>query len=51
LKDKLAPFEQPRVIEFRESLPRTLIGKVSKKDLLAEDKAGKRSPEKSKETQ
>jgi long-chain acyl-CoA synthetase len=51
LKDKLAPFEQPRVIEFRESLPRTLIGKVSKKDLLAEAKAGKRSPEKSEETQ
>ena len=41
LKDKLAPFEQPRVVEFREELPRTLIGKVSKKDLLAEAETDK----------
>jgi long-chain acyl-CoA synthetase len=36
LKDKLAPFQMPRKIEFRDSLPKTLIGKISKKDLLAE---------------
>jgi long-chain acyl-CoA synthetase len=36
LKDKLAVFEQPRSIEFRKVLPLTLIGKVSKKELLAE---------------
>ncbi|HMB77150.1 MAG TPA: long-chain fatty acid--CoA ligase [Kiloniellaceae bacterium] len=36
LKDKLAAFEQPRSVEFRKALPLTLIGKVSKKDLLAE---------------
>jgi long-chain acyl-CoA synthetase len=35
LQDKLAPFEIPREIEFRDSLPKTLIGKISKKDLVA----------------
>jgi long-chain acyl-CoA synthetase len=35
-KDKLAPFQVPRRIEFRESLPKTVVGKVSKKHLLAE---------------
>jgi acyl-CoA synthetase (AMP-forming)/AMP-acid ligase II/esterase/lipase len=35
-KDKLAPFQMPRRIEFRDFLPKTVIGKVSKKDLLAE---------------
>jgi long-chain acyl-CoA synthetase len=33
LKDKLAPFQMPRHIEFRDALPKTLIGKISKKDL------------------
>ncbi len=37
LKDKLAPFEIPRKIEIRADLPKTLIGKISKKDLIAED--------------
>ncbi len=37
LKDKLAPFEIPRRIEFRAELPKTLIGKISKMDLLAQD--------------
>ncbi len=37
LKDKLAPFEQPRQIEFRDELPRTLIGKPSRHALIAEE--------------
>lgn len=37
LKDKLAPFQMPRKIEFRSELPKTLIGKISKKDLMAEE--------------
>jgi long-chain acyl-CoA synthetase len=36
LAERLAPFELPRAIEFRTSLPHTLMGKVSKKDLVAE---------------
>jgi len=39
LRDKLAPFEIPRSIALRETLPRTLIGKVSRKDLVAEEMA------------
>ncbi len=45
LKDKLAPFQMPRKIEFRETLPKTLIGKISKKDLLAEEAATHRETE------
>jgi len=37
LKDKLAPFEQPRQIEFRDELPRTLIGKPSRHALIVEE--------------
>lgn len=44
LKDKLAPFQMPRKIEFCGTLPKTLIGKISKKDLIARETAG--SPEK-----
>ncbi len=39
LRDKLAPFETPRQIEFRDTLPKTLIGKLSKKELIAEELA------------
>ncbi len=37
LADKLSPMELPKQIEFRASLPKTTIGKLSKKDLLAEE--------------
>jgi long-chain acyl-CoA synthetase len=37
LKDKLSPMEMPKLIEFRASLPKTLIGKPSKKALLDEE--------------
>jgi long-chain acyl-CoA synthetase len=37
LADKLSPMEMPKQIEFRASLPKTVIGKLSKKDLLAEE--------------
>lgn len=39
LMDKLSPIEIPRVVEFRDKpLPRTLIGKLSRKDVLAQEK-------------
>jgi len=43
LRDKLAPFEMPRSIAFRESLPTTAIGKVSRKELVAEELAKRRA--------
>jgi long-chain acyl-CoA synthetase len=39
LKDKLSPIEMPKQIEFRDALPKTLIGKLSKKELVAEEAA------------
>ncbi len=40
LHDKLSPIERPRHIEFRdEPLPKTLIGKLSRKTVIEEEKA------------
>ncbi len=36
LKDKLSPVEMPRLIELRDALPRTAVGKLSKKELRQE---------------
>jgi long-chain acyl-CoA synthetase len=37
LKDKLAPFEQPKRIVFRDALPKTFIGKPSRRSLIAQE--------------
>jgi long-chain acyl-CoA synthetase len=37
LKVKLAKIEMPAAIEFRDSLPKTMIGKLSKKELKAQE--------------
>jgi len=39
LEEYLSPIEMPKQIEFRKSLPRTMIGKLSKKELVAEEQA------------
>lgn len=40
LKDKISPMEQPKRIEFRnEPLPKTMIGKLSRKDIVAQETA------------
>jgi long-chain acyl-CoA synthetase len=38
LGDKLAKHAMPRQTEFRDELPKTMIGKLSKKELVAEEK-------------
>ncbi|MEI6987105.1 MAG: AMP-binding protein, partial [Rhodospirillaceae bacterium] len=38
LGDKLSPIEMPKQIEFRDTLPKTMIGKLSRKDLLDEER-------------
>lgn len=38
LEDKLAAYAMPRRVEFRDELPRTIIGKPSRKDLLDEER-------------
>lgn len=44
LLDKLSPIERPKFIEFRDELPKTMIGKLSKKELVADEMA-KHAPE------
>lgn len=38
LEPKISKIEMPSQIEFRDSLPKTMIGKLSKKELVAEEK-------------
>ncbi|SNS80744.1 MULTISPECIES: long-chain fatty acid--CoA ligase [unclassified Azospirillum] len=42
LEDKLSPIEQPKLYEFRDELPKTMIGKLSRKALLDELEAEKK---------
>ncbi len=37
--EKLAPYEVPKIIEFRQELPLTMVGKIDKKALRAEARA------------
>jgi len=39
LADKLSRIELPKLIEFRDELPKTAVGKLSKKELVAEESA------------
>jgi long-chain acyl-CoA synthetase len=39
LAGHISPIERPRQIEFRDELPKTLVGKLSKKELVAEELA------------
>ena len=39
IKPKIGKHERPSQIEFRDELPKTMIGKLSKKELVAEEKA------------
>ncbi|MBL4801976.1 MAG: long-chain fatty acid--CoA ligase [Emcibacter sp.] len=39
IRDRLGKHERPKEIEFRAELPKTMIGKLSKKELVAEEKA------------
>lgn len=39
LHDKLSPIELPKAVVFREALPKTIIGKLSKKELYEEEKS------------
>ncbi|PHZ85846.1 long-chain-fatty-acid--CoA ligase [Paremcibacter congregatus] len=38
IHDKLGKHERPKAIEFRKELPKTMIGKLSKKELVAEER-------------
>jgi long-chain acyl-CoA synthetase len=39
LADKLGRYEMPTELELRDALPRTAVGKLSKKELVEEERA------------
>ncbi len=39
LEDKLAAYKRPKYIEFRDDLPETMVGKVLRRELVAQEKA------------
>jgi len=41
-KDRLAPYKRPKFVEFRESLPKSAVGKILRKELRAEEAAKKK---------
>ena len=43
LVDKLGRHEMPKFVEFRDELPKTMIGKLSKKELVAKEAAASES--------
>ena len=38
-KEQLAKYKYPRIVEFRDELPKTTVGKVLKRELVKERKA------------
>jgi long-chain acyl-CoA synthetase len=42
-RERLAPFKVPKEVEFRESLPKTLIGKTLRRQLAQEDRARRKT--------
>jgi long-chain acyl-CoA synthetase len=40
LEPKLSKIEMPSQVEFRDALPKTMVGKLSKKELRTEETAG-----------
>jgi long-chain acyl-CoA synthetase len=38
-RERLAAFKAPKLVDFRDSLPKTMIGKVLRRQLIAEDQA------------
>jgi long-chain acyl-CoA synthetase len=43
-REQLAPFKVPKAIEFRDALPKTLIGKVLRRQLAEEEKKKRATP-------
>ena len=42
-KDKLAPYKRPKLVEFRDEIPKSAVGKVLRKVLRAEEEEKKKS--------
>jgi long-chain acyl-CoA synthetase len=46
-RERLAAFKVPKFVEFRDSLPKTMIGKILRRQLIAEDQAKQQAAQKS----
>lgn len=46
LKDRLGKHEMPAALEIRDQLPKTVVGKLSKKELVAEEEAKRKAHKK-----
>ncbi len=38
LKERISPIEMPKIIEFRDELPKSAVGKILKKELMREER-------------
>jgi long-chain acyl-CoA synthetase len=38
-RKNLAPYKVPKYVDFRESLPKSVVGKVLRRELAAEERA------------
>ncbi|WP_310619183.1 long-chain-fatty-acid--CoA ligase [Flexibacterium corallicola] len=45
LKEQISKIEMPKMIEFRDELPKTMVGKLSKKELVEEEAAKQKAAE------
>jgi len=43
-KEKLAAYKRPKIVELRDSLPKSVVGKILRKELRAEEEAKKKDP-------
>lgn len=43
-KERLAPYKVPKLIEFRESLPKSTVGKILRRELAEEEEQKQRKP-------
>lgn len=40
-RGRLAPYKVPKFVEFRAELPKTAVGKILRRQLIAEEAAGR----------
>jgi long-chain acyl-CoA synthetase len=43
-RERMAAYKAPKMVEFRDSLPKTMVGKILRRQLIAEDQAKAAKP-------
>ena len=44
-RQNLAPFKTPKIIEFREQLPKTMVGKILRRELRSQEVVNEKEEE------